>query len=196
MRSPPPRCTARSSIARRASRSRGAMITVGSELAASDDDGTFTVVVPPGRYTLEVTAAWLVMKREPLVVRGDAELMIEVEPAATVGGEQIEVVDHRADRSRRDQDRCEDRARRPRRRRCRQDRAVDAGGGAAAGGLDGDRGVGRGAARHARVRRRRAGARAVSPRRLSRGGRQRSRSATSSSRPRRSASSAGARSAA
>ena len=34
----------------------GAVITIGSELAASGDDGVFVVAVPPGSYTVEVNA--------------------------------------------------------------------------------------------------------------------------------------------
>ncbi len=71
----------------------GAVITIGGELAATDDDGAFTISIAPGRYTLEVTAQWLVTKREPIAVRADMDVVIEVEPADKVGGETIEVVD-------------------------------------------------------------------------------------------------------
>lgn len=71
----------------------GAIITVGSEVAASDDDGTFVIALAPGRYTIEVTAEWLVTKREPVVLRGDTEVVIEVDQAEQIGGETIEVVD-------------------------------------------------------------------------------------------------------
>jgi hypothetical protein len=71
----------------------GAVITVGGELAATDDDGAFTLAVAPGRYTLEVTAPWLVTKRQPVVVRADMDLVIEVDAAQEVEGEKIEVVD-------------------------------------------------------------------------------------------------------
>ncbi len=71
----------------------GAIITVGSELAASDDAGRFTLTLAPGRYTLEVTAPWLVTKRQALVLGNDVELAIEVDAAEQVGGETIEVID-------------------------------------------------------------------------------------------------------
>src|SRR5690606_15592899 len=44
----------------------GAVITIGGELAASDDDGAFTLALPPGRYTLEVSAPFLVTQRTAL----------------------------------------------------------------------------------------------------------------------------------
>lgn len=71
----------------------GAVITVGGELVATDDDGAFAITLAPGRYTLEVTAEWLVTKREPLSIRGDIDVVIEVDAADKVGGETIEVVD-------------------------------------------------------------------------------------------------------
>lgn len=71
----------------------GAVITVGGELVASGDDGTFTVALAPGSYTLEVTAEWLVTKRQPVTLRGDMDVVIEVEPAQEVKGEQIEIID-------------------------------------------------------------------------------------------------------
>jgi hypothetical protein len=71
----------------------GAVITIGGELAASADDGTFAIALPPGRYTLEVTAPWLVTKRQPLVLARETELVVEVEPAEQAGGERIEIID-------------------------------------------------------------------------------------------------------
>ncbi len=71
----------------------GAVITAGSELAASDDDGTFTMTLPSGRITLEVTAAWLVSKKQLVVVREGVELVIEVEQADVPTGERIDIVD-------------------------------------------------------------------------------------------------------
>jgi TonB dependent receptor/TonB-dependent Receptor Plug Domain len=71
----------------------GAVITVGGELAASDDDGRFAVTLRPGSYTIEITAPWLVTLRTPIVLLGPLELTIEVDPAAHVGGEVVEVRD-------------------------------------------------------------------------------------------------------
>ncbi|NVB78614.1 MAG: TonB-dependent receptor [Kofleriaceae bacterium] len=77
----------------------GALITIyrdprlGGELAAREDDGTFALQVPPGRYTLEVSAEWLVPAKRALVVSGDTDVEIEVEQAEKVGGETIEVID-------------------------------------------------------------------------------------------------------
>lgn len=71
----------------------GAVITIGGELAASGDDGTFEIALAPGDYTLEVAAQWLVTRREPVALRADRELVIEVDAAEQVGGETIEVVD-------------------------------------------------------------------------------------------------------
>ncbi len=71
----------------------GAVITVGGELVATADDGTFTVALSPGRYTIEVTAEWLVTTRQPVVITGDQDLVIEVDAADEVRGETIEVVD-------------------------------------------------------------------------------------------------------
>jgi hypothetical protein len=71
----------------------GAVITVGNELAASDDDGTFTIAVPPGRYTLEVSAPFLVTTRQPLQLTGDRELVLEVDAADEASGERIEIID-------------------------------------------------------------------------------------------------------
>jgi hypothetical protein len=75
----------------------GAVITAGTELVASGDDGTFTLALPPGRYTLEVTSDWLVPVRRALDVNGDTELApeleIEVDAASEAAGEQIQIVD-------------------------------------------------------------------------------------------------------
>jgi TonB dependent receptor len=68
----------------------GVIITLGSELTASDDDGTFILIVPRGKHTLEITAPWIVTKREPIVASTDLDVVIEVDGAA---GETIEVVD-------------------------------------------------------------------------------------------------------
>lgn len=71
----------------------GAVITLGSELAASADDGRFEITLPPGSYTLDVTAPWLVPVHRPLVLAGDQDIVIETDPAAVAAGEQIEIVD-------------------------------------------------------------------------------------------------------
>ena len=71
----------------------GATISAGDQLAASDDTGAFTLELPPGSYTLAVTADWLKPWKEPVqLARGRAlELVIEVDQAEKAG-EQIEVV--------------------------------------------------------------------------------------------------------
>jgi len=71
----------------------GAVITVGNELVASGDDGAFTVAVPPGDYTLSVTAPWLAPHQETLTVAGDLAITIEVDPAEAPTGERIEILD-------------------------------------------------------------------------------------------------------
>lgn len=71
----------------------GAVIAVGNELVATDDDGAFAIALPRGRYTLVVSAPFLTEHRQPLVLAGDVALEIEVDPAAETGGERIEVVD-------------------------------------------------------------------------------------------------------
>ncbi len=71
----------------------GAVITVGSELVASDDDGRFTVTMRPGKYTVEISAPWLVTLREPIELRGAIDRTFEVHAAANVGGEVVEVHD-------------------------------------------------------------------------------------------------------
>jgi hypothetical protein len=71
----------------------GAVITVGNELAATGDDGTFVIELPRGRYTIEITAPWLVTSRQPLVLDADTTLEIEVDAATETGGERIEIID-------------------------------------------------------------------------------------------------------
>ena len=90
-----PAATLRGTVIDRATREpvAGAIVAAGAELVATEDDGTFVLPLPPGRYTLEISAPWLVTRRQPLVVRGDAVLVVEVDAAAQVGGETIEVVD-------------------------------------------------------------------------------------------------------
>ncbi len=72
----------------------GAIITVAGELAASDDTGRFALTLPRGRYTLEVTAPWLVTLHQAITITGeDGDLVIEVDAAEHLGGETIEVID-------------------------------------------------------------------------------------------------------
>src|SRR5206468_12417755 len=71
----------------------GATITIAGELAASADDGTFTITLPRGRYTLEVSADWLESVKVPVVLDRDRELRIEVTEKAAPTGETIEVID-------------------------------------------------------------------------------------------------------
>jgi len=71
----------------------GATITIGGEIAASDDDGLFTVTLPRGRYTLEVSADWLETVKLPVVLDRDRDVTIEVTEKVAPTGETIEVVD-------------------------------------------------------------------------------------------------------
>ncbi len=71
----------------------GAVITIGNELAASDDAGNFAIALPRGRYTIAITAPWLTPHEQPLVLSGDAQLVIEVDATAETGGERIEITD-------------------------------------------------------------------------------------------------------
>ena len=71
----------------------GATITVGSELAATADDGTFEITLRRGRYTIEVSADWLETVRVPVVLDRDRDVRIEVAQKAAPSGETIEVVD-------------------------------------------------------------------------------------------------------
>jgi len=71
----------------------GAIVTVGSELVATDDAGAFTVTLPAGNYTIEVSAEWLRTTKRPIVLKGDGTITIEVDNADALGGETIEVVD-------------------------------------------------------------------------------------------------------
>jgi hypothetical protein len=90
-----PAATLRGKLVDRATRApvAGAILTVGGELAASDDDGRFLLHLPPGRYTLEITAPWLVTSRQAITLAGELELVIEVDAAEHLGGETIEVID-------------------------------------------------------------------------------------------------------
>jgi hypothetical protein len=92
-----PDATLAGTIVDRATRApvAGATIAVGPELAASDDAGRFELALAPGRYTIEVTADWLVPARRAIVVAAGArvEVTIEVDAAEAPHGERIEVVD-------------------------------------------------------------------------------------------------------
>ncbi len=73
----------------------GATVVIGSELAASSDDGTFELELPPGRYTITVTADWLRSSKTPIAIaRGQAvTVTIDVDQADAPSGETIEVHD-------------------------------------------------------------------------------------------------------
>lgn len=71
----------------------GAILTIAGELVATRDDGTFEITLARGNYTVEVSAPFLETTKQKLVVAGDTELVIEVDPADKLGGETIEVVD-------------------------------------------------------------------------------------------------------
>src|SRR5262245_41098093 len=72
----------------------GVTVIVGGEFAATDDDGRFEVLLPPGKHKIELSADWL----EPMVasVRLAAgerrEVTYTVRAATEVKGEVIEVV--------------------------------------------------------------------------------------------------------
>jgi hypothetical protein len=70
----------------------GAVITVGGELAATGDDGAFTLALPRGTYRIEVAADWIEPAVVPVALAGDRDLVIEVDARAEAGGERIEVV--------------------------------------------------------------------------------------------------------
>jgi hypothetical protein len=71
----------------------GAVIQIGPELLASNDDGTFTVALPPGTYTMTITAPFLITKQARVVITGDVRLTVEVDAASAPTGEQIEITD-------------------------------------------------------------------------------------------------------
>jgi TonB-dependent receptor-like protein/carboxypeptidase family protein len=90
-----PAVTLRGTLVDRATRQpvAGAVISIGNELVASNDDGTFAVTLAPGDYTLVVTAAWLVTRRAPITLAHDATLTLEVDAAEVPAGERIEITD-------------------------------------------------------------------------------------------------------
>jgi hypothetical protein len=67
----------------------GAIIAAGTELAASADDGAFELTLPAGEYRVDVTADWLEPAHARVVLRGRADVTIEVTPRA----ETIEIHD-------------------------------------------------------------------------------------------------------
>ncbi len=71
----------------------GAVIPVGGELAATDDDGGFGLELPPGRHELVVTADFLAPLTRAIVVRaGQAlDVTLEVDAATDATGEHIEI---------------------------------------------------------------------------------------------------------
>jgi hypothetical protein len=71
-----------------------ATIVIGDQLAATGDDGTFALDLPPGAYTIDVTADWLKPAHQRIrLARGSrADVTIEVDPAESAG-EQIEIND-------------------------------------------------------------------------------------------------------
>ena len=71
----------------------GATIMVDGNFAATDEAGAFAVDVPPGSYTIAVTADWLQPAKQLVVVaRGQsATIVIEVDLAEHAAGETIEV---------------------------------------------------------------------------------------------------------
>lgn len=71
----------------------GAIVTIADQLLATDDAGAFTAELPAGKYTLDVTAEWLTPVKQPVTLHGELSITIEVEAAAKVGGETIEVID-------------------------------------------------------------------------------------------------------
>ena len=86
--------TVRGTVVDRATRApvAGAIVAAGAELAATDDDGRFSLALPPGEHALEISAPWLVPARRPIRIAGERELLIviEVDPAE-IGGEVVEV---------------------------------------------------------------------------------------------------------
>lgn len=73
----------------------GAIVAAGAELAATDDDGRFALALPPGEHVLEVSAPWLATARQPIRIDREPalDIVIEVDPAAQVGGEVVEIVE-------------------------------------------------------------------------------------------------------
>ena len=68
----------------------GAIVQVGNELVATDDNGNFDVDVPRGRYDVAVTADFIQPATQSVSVAGVTTVAIAVEPKLG-GGETIEV---------------------------------------------------------------------------------------------------------
>ncbi|HLL22356.1 MAG TPA: TonB-dependent receptor [Kofleriaceae bacterium] len=84
--------TVRGTVVDKATRApvAGAIVSVGDQLAATDDDGTFVLELPRGAHVLEVSAPWLVTLHERIAVDGDVAIVFET---ASSDGETIEVID-------------------------------------------------------------------------------------------------------
>lgn len=67
----------------------GAIITAGSELAASADDGTFTLDLPRGSITLVIDAPFIVTKKQVIRVVPGLTLTIEVDETEELKGETV-----------------------------------------------------------------------------------------------------------
>lgn len=67
----------------------GVVITAGSELAASADDGTFTMDLPLGAITLVIDAPFITTKKQPIVVKPGLVLAIEVDETEELKGETV-----------------------------------------------------------------------------------------------------------
>jgi len=80
--------TLRGTIVDRASKApvAGAIIAIGGELVASDDHGTFSVEIAPGRYTVSVTGSGVTPVTRVIELRADTAITLDV-----VTGETIEV---------------------------------------------------------------------------------------------------------
>ncbi len=76
-----PRATLSGTLVDRLTRApvAGATIEIGGELVASADDGTFAITLPPGSYTIVVTAPGRETLRAPVTLVGDQALMLAVE---------------------------------------------------------------------------------------------------------------------
>ncbi|HWO26562.1 MAG TPA: TonB-dependent receptor [Kofleriaceae bacterium] len=92
-----PTTAVRGTVVDRATRApvAGAIVAAGGELVATGDDGRFSLALPPGEHALEISAPWLVTRRQVLRLTGqpELELVIEVDPAAKIGGEVVEIVE-------------------------------------------------------------------------------------------------------
>jgi TonB dependent receptor len=71
----------------------GAIITAGSELAASGDDGAFEITLPTGVYRVDITADFIEPAHARVVLHGTAAITVEVTQKTAPSGETIEVHD-------------------------------------------------------------------------------------------------------